>query len=295
MTAGAVRVLRVGPKPLLADIDAVTNPALLAHRLMQLDRRIEDKGYSRRLRLSSIADVCVRERLLGLRGNISYRSCVDIGLRVTFDIGNALHEFFQNDSGYFGGNLLGWWRCSACGQKVFGRRKVDNCRCGALPGASKYMEHMLRLPEDIPVAGHPDAFLEVAPGDIRIADFKSINGEEFAGLTSATAAHAMQVTGYMEYIAQDRSLPVQVNRDKGFVIYVSKKHMTRELPFKAFHIERNHVFLEHIREKVAMFKRGLDDEAFLPGTLPLCSAGEFQRSPARICPVVDLCRELAGA
>ena len=287
-----VRVLRIGAKPPTSDLDGVTNPQLLAHRLLNLDKRVEDKGYSRRLRLSGIAGVCVRERLLGLRHGISFKQTTDIGLTVTFDFGTAAHGYFQNAPEYFGKSLIGWWRCEACRHKVFGRRQMVNCsKCGALPAASRYAEHMLRLPEDVPAVGHPDAFLEIAQGDIRIAELKSIAWTDFSKLSAPQAEHAMQVTGYMHYSGMDETLPIRVNQERGLIIYISKSCGPGSTPFKAFHVEKNPIFLSHIHEKVDLFKRGLEDESFLPAPLSRCLAVEFQRSPATSCPVVNLCRD----
>lgn len=294
MAAGSVRKLRVSSSTNVATgVDLITNPQRLAHQLLRLDSLVEENRYMRRLRLSNIADVCVREQLLGLRNDVIFKGVVDISLRVTFDLGSGIHDFLQNGANYLGENRLGWWRCSACGRKIFGRRPTAHChKCTALPGAFRYQEHALRLPEGIPVSGHPDNFLEVAPGDIRIVDFKSINGEEFERLTAPKAEHAMQVNGYMEYIQYDDTLPVRIHRNKGFVLYVSKKHMPKSLPFKMFHVERNPAFIQVIHSKVADFTKGLEDESFLPAPSTKCLAAHFQSGRARTCPVVALCSQL---
>ena len=294
MAAGSVRRLRISqPSSHGSGIDTISNPQLLAHQLLRLDFPEEAHLYSRRLRLSNIADSCVRERLLGLRNSVMVKSVVDMRLRVTFDLGNGIHEFLQNHPGYFGKQRLGWWRCGACGHGVFGRRPAKSCKiCKALPEASRYAEHSLSLPEDIPVSGHPDNFLEVAPGDIRIMDFKSITGEEFKRLSAPRHEHAMQVNGYMEYIQYDKTLPVKINPNRGLVLYVSKNHIADSLPFKAFHVERTAPLIQFIRDKVADFKKGLEDEEFLPHPLTRCSASNFQSSVAKVCPVVSFCSQL---
>jgi hypothetical protein len=290
MPPGTVRVLRVD-SVVRHGVDQVDDPALLAHQLLNLDGRVEHQEYYHKLRLSGIADVCVREQTLGLRNSITGDSRVPLGLRVTFDIGNAIHNFLQNAGDYFGDARLGWWRCSACGCRLFGRVPKKKCEsCAALPGAFQYQEHELSLPRGLPVSGHPDNFLEVAPGDVRIVDFKSINGNDFDALTMPKAEHVLQLTGYMHYIGLDNSLPVQVNNQKGIILYVSKKHTVKQLPFKAFHVQRSLVYIDFIEKKVALFKRALEDVRFLPEPEKQCLNSNFACTKAKYCPVLSLCK-----
>ncbi|MDR1945993.1 MAG: hypothetical protein LBQ51_02345 [Desulfovibrio sp.] len=291
MSVGNVRYLRMEPSvKSQSDIDGVVDPSLLAHRLLNLSGRVEQHTYSRKLRLSSIAGVCVRERLIGLRRSITAEIRVPLGLRVTFDSGTGIHDFMQNTNAYFGDKRLGWWRCRACGHRQFGTKPKEKCpKCNALKSAFVYSEHSLKLPEDIPVSGHPDMFVNVGPGDIRIADFKSINGDEFDRLSSPKAEHAIQVVGYMKYIGLDDTLPIRVNTERGLVIYVSKKHTVKKLPFKAFHVVKSPVFIKLIENKVELFKRGLDDETFLPDPETVCVGSKFSCWTAKECPVLSWC------
>jgi hypothetical protein len=275
-----------------SQLDDILNPALLAHQVLNLDSLAEDYEYPRKLRLSSIADVCVREQLLGLRNGIKRKDISTISWRVTYDIGNALHAFLQNGVNYLGSKRLGWWRCSACGHKFFGKVPAQNCRqCGALSEAIRYMEHTLSLSDDIPVSGHPDMFMEVSPGDIRVVDFKTINGDDFDRLTAPNHDHIMQVNGYMEYLQMDDSIPVSINKDSGFVLYISKKHAAKSLPFKMFHIERTPIFLEAIQEKVENFKHGLADDKYLPPPNSKCSIVNYRSGRGKSCPVSALCSQ----
>ena len=291
MAAGTVRRLRISPITARNPIDDVSNPTLLAHQLLNLNNLVEHQVYTDRLRLSSIADVCVREQLLGFRNSVERKTTLAIGLQITFDLGNGIHDFFQNHTGYFGHNSLAWWRCSACRKKQFGRKPKQNCpHCNALHGAFRYEEHSLRLPDEIPLTGHPDYFLEVGSGDIRVVDFKTINGEEFALLNAPKYEHVMQVTGYMEYLQRDETLPISVNPSKGFILYISKKHQTKTLPFKMFHVEKSIKHVEIIREKVSLFGQGLADPSFLPPVLESCRISEFLSGRAKSCPVAHLCQ-----
>lgn len=294
MLTGTVRKLRVTVPAIpgqASDIDDIQDPFMLAHRMLELDGRRETRKCDSRLRMSSINDVCVRAQLIGLRKDISKAENIAIGMRVTFDMGNAIHDFLQNCDGYLGKNRLGWWRCLACGSKIFGRRPNANCKsCGALSYASRYVEHALRMPDDLPVSGHIDGFVEVAPADIRIIDFKTISGEEFVKLTAPKPEHCVQVNGYMHYIGKDTNIPVEVNQRSGFLLYVSKKHVHNGLPFKLFHVRRNQDVVNFIENKVALFKRGLDDVTFFPDPLRICAESDFTASACRSCNVMSYCK-----
>lgn len=279
----------------IAGIDSVTDPAMLAHRLLNLESSSEVRHVDHKLRMSSLHRVCVRAQLLSLRDNLVVRETLPVSLRVTFDIGNAIHEFLQNSSGYFGGNLFGWWQCLACQGKVFGRKPLSKCSCGASARASRYVEHALRLPDGIPVSGHIDGFLEVAPGDIRVVDFKTINGDEFDALSAPKPEHMLQVTGYMHFAQMDDTLPVRIAPRSGLVLYVSKKHAARALPFKMFHVRHDPMYLTVIEEKVALFRRGLSAADFLPPPVSVCTGSGFRSSVSRACPAHALCvREDCG-
>ncbi len=282
-----VRKLRVSVPSVVSNalnIDNVDDPSMLAHRLMNLESTQEERLPSRRLRMSSISKVCVRSQLLAYRGDLTDVERLPIGMRVTFDIGNALHLFFQNSNRYLGKNRLGWWECLACGNRVFGRQPQKKCSvCGASSRAFQYHEHALKMPEDIPVSGHIDCFLEVAPGDIRVLDFKTINGDDFETITAPKADHVIQVTGYMKYIQYDKTFPVEVNPDKGLLLYISKKHTFKNLPFKIFHVRRSNVYDELLNKKVQEFSRGLEDPSFLPQPLDECVTSKFKSSTCRYC------------
>ena len=273
----------------LASIDNVEDPVMLAHRLINFDS-VERRNFPNKLRMSQMHNVCVRGQLLAYRNNISSREMVSPGMQVTFDIGNALHEFFQNSYKYLGNNRLGWWRCVSCDHVIFGRKPSQKCiKCGASPEALRYLEHTLNLPKDIPVSGHIDCFLEVSPGDVRVLDFKTINGEDFANLQSPKAEHCIQVNGYMHYIQSDLKMPIRINPERGLLLYISKKHVAKSLPFKIFHVKREPIYIDFISNNVKLFKQGLDTPTFLPEPSITCVETKFTSYHSRSCPVHNLC------
>ena len=289
-----VRKLRVTvPASKLAranDIDTVTDPIMLAHRLINTESVTSARYFDHKLRMSAMHNVCVRSQLLGYRNNIVGRENLPVSMRVTFDIGNAIHHFLQNGEDYLGKNRLGWWRCNACRHTRFGRKPLDKCPgCGCSHKATEYVEHVLNLPKDIPVSGHVDCFMEVAPGDIRVVDFKTINGEEFEALTNPKPEHCIQVIGYMHYLQMDESLPVRVNPERGMVLYVSKKHSGKGLPFKMFHVGKDKLFLNLIENKVVDFKKGLECPDYLPPPLQSCLLSGFKSASCRACTSYQFC------
>jgi len=289
-----VRKLRVFPasqKTAETGIDAVTDPVMLAHRLLRVDSSTERRGFDHRLRMSAMAKVCPRAQILAIRHNITVNETLSPGMRVTFDLGNAIHHFLQNGDGYLGESRIGWWRCLSCRRKTFGRKPLAKCpSCGASEKAAQYEEHALRVPEGHQVSGHIDGFLEVAPGDIRVIDFKTINGDDFESLAAPLPDHCMQVNGYMHYAQIDEVLPVRVNRESGLLLYVSKKHSFKTLPFKMFHVRRDEEMVKIITKKAEQFLQALKNEDYLPDGREVCAATKFSAAPARQCVVASFCK-----
>jgi hypothetical protein len=230
----------------------------------------------------------VREVALCLKYNIKAEQRIPVGQQITFDIGNAIHEFLQNSTDYFGRSFLGFWRCLACGHTIFGRKPIKSCDCGAASSAFRYKEYLLRYPQESPyVTGHPDGFIEVAPGDLRIVDFKTIAGAEFKKLTAPKPEHLIQVNGYMHYMQLSGDLPVGINSRQGILIYISKQHAF-DFPFKAFHVEKKEVFLQSIAKNVEAFRK-YREENILPDFLPLCLSSQFTIGGAKKCPALAYC------
>lgn len=292
MAVGEIRYLRVEGSTCstIPSIARTGDPALLAHDLLDINSVNEKIIYKRSLRLSGIADVCVREKILGLRYGVLSANRIPVGMQVTYDIGNAVHEFLQNSGRYFGRRFLGNWRCSGCGEVIFGRRPVEKCKkCGALAGAFRYHEFSMCFPGGEPVTGHPDGFVEISPGDIRIIDFKTINGKDFNVLSTPPAKHVIQVNGYMHYMAMVEYLPVKINISGGFLLYINKQH-SASFPFKAFYVPYDPMFISSICSKVNEFKRYLDSED-LPNMMKICSESKFSASRASLCPMKKVCSE----
>lgn len=297
MSGGNRRALRV-PAPSddlreLRSVDAVTDPQLLAHAVIALEPRREDHQYPPRLRCSGLHQVCVREQLIGFRENLTRRTYNDTGLQVTFDIGNAIHFYLQNSPRYFRDTALGWWECAACGYRYFGRRRKKRCpECRAHARAFFYQEHFMKLDAPYPLSGHPDLLLEVHPGDVRVTEIKTINGEDFDGLQRPLSDHVMQVHGYLLGLPHDHRLPMRVHAKRALILYVSKGMKARSLPMKAFHVTRQPHVVRAIEADLHQFQRGLEDGDYLPDTRQECVAADWKRGRARRCAASELCNQL---
>jgi len=124
----------------------------------------------------------------------------EIGEQLNFDVGHAVHGWWQNEylarlTDQFA--LWGYWRC-VCGlggsAKGVIEKKPTLCRCGLGVGMTyeevTVYDHRLRL------TGHPDALLgETAPQFI--GEIKTIGSDRWEKLRGPTLEHQVQVHAYM--------------------------------------------------------------------------------------------------
>jgi hypothetical protein len=293
ITARRLRVDKKGPGD-IADtqsIDAIKNPLTLAQAVMYGDGAVsyEEMEYRPYLRCSGLHNVCLREQVLGWRTDKKVKISHRDSMQVTFDIGNAFHEYLQNSPKYLGRKRLGWWQCTACGWTVFSRKWKQPCkRCGASNRAFRHKEHSMVIRKPFRLTGHPDDFLEVGPGDIRTLELKSIEGEAFKKLRAPLGDHVIQVHGYMVGLKYDATLPIKVNIESALIVYVTKK-MVQGLPFKAFHVRRTPAIEQTVLHLVEKFTKAIEEKDYLPGPLPECSRSTFGSGRPRRCPLRKEC------
>jgi len=279
-----------------SSVDSIENPHRLAAALLpnaKPGRETFKTFYRPYLRCSGLHAVCVREQVLGWRlGKEIIRRHGD-GLQVTFDIGHATHYFMQNSRRYFRNVAVGWWECAACGWKRFGRVQAQTCpKCGAHPRAFFYSEHHMLLDNPFRLSGHPDMFLEVASGEYRVTEIKTINGEAFKDLCAPLGDHIVQVTGYMMGLEHDKSLPIRVNTQSALIIYVSKAATKGQSPMKAFHVGRTEAYENMILEELDHLQRAVDDPGHNPPGDTRCIESNWQVYRAKVCPVRKECRAI---
>jgi CRISPR/Cas system-associated exonuclease Cas4 (RecB family) len=216
-------------------------------------------------------------------------------MRVTYGIGSALHFWCQNTDSIFGNNRIGWWKCLACGEvRYFGTPPVSQCSCGASEKASIYYEHGLSI-EKYYVGGHPDLFIFVLNVDgekfLRVVEIKSISGKGFEELKHPLAAHETQVNVYMWFASEDKTLPLKVDPSIGYVLYISKRHVSKKLPFKLFPVKRNEKLIERVSKLLDDFKIGIKEyPKYLPEKHPECKRN-FSCYRANWCDVRAECKK----
>lgn len=280
--------------PTKNELDDITDPVRLGHALTKLDTHVEEAVYIKNCRISGLASMCVRERILGYREDFIGKRYVNIGTKLMYDIGNAYHEWIQNDVEYFGERRIGWWECRSCGHKVFG--KPPRGQCGGCKGsreAVRYKEHEMRLDSPYYVQGHPDMFLECgnSVSDVRVAEVKSMKGEMFDKLTMPLADNVYQLHGYMMFLPYDESLPIQLNPNRGIIVYITKKAGGKGFPIKAFHVQRDPAIVKAITNDLLAHKRGIEDDNYNPPLYQECERSSFGTFRAKSCPMLKKCME----
>lgn len=288
----AVRRIRVIPSAgaeASNDFDRVSNPALLARSIFNFESEERSRPYTASIRMSSLADVCIRERYLGVMAGEFFQQKVWTGLQFTFDLGHAIHDFLQNHPNYFGDRRLGWWRCLNCNYEYFGGRPQTKCVCcSAGRQCIRYREHAIDQTDPYFVTGHIDSFISVVPGLVRVADFKTIGSREFKTLKAPKGEHKIQVGGYMLTCQYDTSLPVKVDAKRGLILYVCKEAVVGELPIKVFHVDLDHMTEKYIRDTLGGFTDAIKTNT-CPEAKAECLASKFQGTRAKACPMREVC------
>lgn len=263
----------------------------LAKKVISWQRADAPFAYPGYLRSSSLYDVCLREQVLGFLEGASASAKHPVGLTATFEIGHAVHFWLQNQYHFFGERLLGWWECTACGARKFGRKPLHRClRCGALPYAFRYTEHGIKLSEPYRATGHVDLFVEIS-GDLpRICDIKTIDGKRFSALEGPLVEHVYQVTDYLILMDYDTAFPIKVSTEEAIVLYISKTHQSRSFPAKAYYVRRRPEVEAWIRSVRRRFTQAVT-ERVPPEPLEECVLTAFEGARARRCPLQALCKE----
>jgi len=270
------------------DID---DPAALAASHINM-RAVENVAYTiGKPRASSILVSCIRMHVIGTVNKIQKKEWSSARSRVLFGYGNAYHYWIQNKPDFYGRRRIGWWKCQAC-QKVmfFGFPPKQPCgHCGAAREAGVYHEHHMDLNGAHPMSGHPDLFLDVN-GLIRVNELKSINGEEFEKLKGVKAEHEAQTQTYMWGCGLDKSIPIKIDTQVGYVTYISKKYRTKTLPFKMFRIKKNAAILRTIKAKARSYRVGVEDyPKYLPELDSQCASHNLRNYKAKVCPCREEC------
>jgi len=291
----ARRIVRIG-RPVerkidLDDVERSGNPNAIAANVVELQTEVEKMRIGGP-RASSLYGACIRMHVLGTIYKREKKQWESFKDRVTFGIGNAIHFWMQNTPDVFGSRRRGWWKCSACGRvRYFGGPPRRPCEhCGAKKTATFYHEHYMKVREPLIVTGHPDMFWEKTNKVFRVCELKSISGEMFPSLAAPLIAHVWQVQTYMWGSEFDKSLPIDVDRNVGYILYVSKKEHTDQIPVKMFPVKRDEALVLRIRAKLGAYVRGMKEyPKWLPPMDSHCETSKLSSYRARFCPVREEC------
>jgi len=193
---------------------------------------------------SSFCGVCVRRLVLErLLGNAIKSKKTDPKKQRIFDVGKALHRWYQEE--YFGkmGILWGMWKCSVCGYVSWGFQPKESCDC------VKRISQMSKFPpmkmvweyKEVPVRGNLPGFEErvVGHGDGLVflknkwylLELKTINSWGFGKLQGPMHSHFLQSQIYGELITQGM-VPVPVGitipRPSGIIVFYIDKNTSSE-------------------------------------------------------------------
>jgi len=276
--------------------DLPDSPNVTAKDLLNLNKTYNRKKYTH-VRLSELAVFCPREYVLGYKYGKVKEAFTEYPLMQQFELGSALHFWYQNFSKVFKDVLYGYWRCWACGnlrgkgKSFFGTRKevkATPCEhCGAKPDATFYHEFYFRVDEPYRVVGKIDGFI-MKDNELYIIDFKTF----FEKGDFPKPQDKIQLAGYMffyELLPDDLKLSYKVNTSAGYLYYISKKFNYRD-SILAYEVQKEDKLIEPIKKNVGMFTRGVK-EGIIPEPFDICIRSGWSRGKAKNCYLRDLCRQ----
>ena len=262
------------------------NPQALAAYFCDLRTR-ESRRFMSFPRASQLYKDCMRQLVLGVKLKKEVRVKLGFSQRMIFMLGNAVHSWVQNTDDLFGNHRRGWWVCSACGKYMsWGAppREGWKCKnCGAGYGAARYEEHSLYLRKPLMVSGHPDMFVDFN-GKIRLVELKTINGKDFEKLFLPQIDHVWQALTYLWTLKHDKIIPVNIDRSKAYICYITKRSTMGQFPLKMFHINYDEDVVRVILKKLLIFKKGIQKGGKLPALHDDC-ARKSRGYRAEECPV----------
>lgn len=154
---------------------------------------------------SEFCGMCPRLYVLGKLLKVKSEPFEPSLLRI-FDVGSAIHHWYQNK--YFGpmGLLWGKWVCLRCDKSSWGfmRDAEKGCDCGD-KRVLEYLEVPVKasLPGGFstPIVGHSDGLLKIGTFWY-LLEIKSINDNGFTWMKQARDSHVKQAGIYCELIRQ---------------------------------------------------------------------------------------------
>lgn len=162
--------------------------------------------------VSEFCSICARKRVLEELLSLLKPSSFPPRVLRLFDVGTALHAWYQNE--YFGpmGTLWGKWECVRCRSISWGFRPTSSCTDTSDSSLTKgclnaslhlwrYREVPVRVSQGLtrPIVGHGDGIL-YANGVWNLLEIKTINQNGFQRLAKPNEAHCRQARVYCELL-----------------------------------------------------------------------------------------------
>jgi hypothetical protein len=181
--------------------------------------RKNDEKRAKGLHPSQIYGMCYRAKMYDenfldvMKGDpaiegMAFEETISATLQAKFDIGHAIHHWYQNH--YLGqmGILKGGWRCPHCDAVVEGFRPAYVCSCGC--DRWRFVEPAILIPE-LGMVGHCDGIIDRGDGPW-VMDIKTIDPDRFKALTEPSMGYIYQVHCYM----------IGLNIRRSIILYVDK-------------------------------------------------------------------------
>jgi len=277
--------------PILTKIEQRGDPYQIAAEFLNLHVGESESQVISYPRASSVHDACMRMHVIGSVEGSTVKRWGSLKSAMTFGFGDALHYWSQNTNSIFGDKRRGWWKCLACGRvRYFGKPPQKSCKCGASPDATIYFEHAIKIKKPWKVTGHVDMFFEPIPQLFRAAEIKSLSGDLFPNLLAPYIQHVWQLQTYLMSLPHDSKIPVTIDDQVGYIIYLSKKEHANLFPVKVFPVTRNDLIVSQISDKLLTYKKGV--KAYpkrLPSPIDECEKKQFDCYRARYCPALKSC------
>jgi len=241
---------------------------------------------------SEFVGMCARQnvlaRLLGVMGKP-----FDTGLLKIFDVGTALHAWYQNQ--YFGemGILWGKWQCLRCDTELWGTMPQGrDCAYCHKSARWVYQEVCVRAP--LPgnfergIVGHSDGLI-LLNGRWYLLEIKTINEGGFTWLKQPKPNHARQAQVYAELVRQGfvdfGTLGHVIDTPKIFGIVLLYVNKNKSLE-KTFELEFDREYAQEQLRGPYDVEVALRDKIF-PARCPECV--NLLQKPAKDCPLASYC------
>jgi hypothetical protein len=238
-------------------VEKKDDSSILVKRLVKyLDDYEDDYGNDSSFHVSGLHGMCPRleiyKRIIPEELLPSER--LDNVTRARFDVGNALHYWYQNK--YLGpmGVLRGKWLCQRCGEEREGfMPKGGSC---SSRGCHWVFQESSVFSKEWNIVGKCDGIVVVDDKEY-LLDLKTCKPSLFASLSKPWPSAIMQVQIYL-WLTGLR---------KGLLLYIDKS-VDGTVPVKEFMVEYSDKAVEDAKGKITSFRFGMETRS-----LPDCMCG----------------------